>query len=61
MKNSVILEHYCPQEKLRPAYYQFVHHYNHGRYHLSLDLITPAEIYDDRYHQFMNQRARIKQ
>ena len=40
---------------------QFVHHYNHERYHESLDNVTPADMYYGRYHQIMDQRAMTKQ
>ena len=61
MKNVVKLEHYYSPEELERALCQFVHHYNHERYHESLDNITPADMYYGRYHQIMDQRAMIKQ
>jgi len=61
MKNGVKLEHYYSPEELERALCQFVHHYNHERYHESLDNITPADMYYGRYHQIMDQRAMIKQ
>ena len=61
MKNVVKLEHYYSPEELERALCQFVHHYNHERYHESLDHITLADRYYGRYHQIMDQRAMIKQ
>ena len=61
MKKVVKLEHYYSPEKLERVLCQFVHHYNHERYHESLDNITPADMYYGRYHQIMDQRAMIKQ
>ena len=40
---------------------QFVHHYNHERYHESLDNITPADMYFGRYQEVIDRRAMIKQ
>ena len=61
MKNVVKLEHYYLPGELEQAIGQFVHHYNHERYHESLDNITPADMYYGRYQQIMDDRAMIKQ
>lgn len=60
MKNVVKLEHYYYPSELENALKQFVHYYNHERYHESLDNITPADMYFGRYHEIMDRRARIK-
>ena len=39
----------------------FVQYYNQGRYHESLDNVTPTDMYYGRYHEIINQRAQIKQ
>jgi len=38
----------------------FVDHYNHGRYHESLDNLTLADVYFGRGHAILLKRARIK-
>jgi len=60
MKNVIKLEHYYLPGELEQALEQFVHHYNHERYHESLDNVTPADMYHGRYHQIMDERAMIK-
>jgi len=60
MKNVVKLEHYYYPWELENAINQFVHYYNHQRYHESLDNITPADMYFGRYHEIMDRRAIIK-
>ena len=43
MKNVVKLEqYYCPW-KLEKAIEEWVHHYNHGQYHESLDNVIPDD------------------
>ena len=38
----------------------FVEHYNHRRYHESLDNLTPAEVYFGRGDTILNTRRHIK-
>jgi len=45
MKNVVKLEHYYFPWELENAIAQWVAHYNHERYHESLDTVTPADVY----------------
>ena len=61
MKNIVKLEHYYLPGELEKVIEQFVPYYNHQRYHESLDNVTPADMYYGRYHQIIDERARIKQ
>jgi putative transposase len=61
MKNVIKLEHhYCP-EQLNEALENFVHYYNHHRYHESLNNITPADVYFGKREQILKRREKIKQ
>ena len=60
MKNIIKLEHYFLPWELEQAIAKFVNHYNNHRYHESLDNVTPADMYDGRKSQIINQRERIK-
>ncbi len=60
MKNIVKLNHYfCPDE-LIDAVGDFVHYYNHKRYHESLDNVTPADVYWGKKEQILRRREKIK-
>lgn len=61
MKNVVKLEHYYCSEELSAAMSQFVHYYNHQRYHESLDNVTPGDVYFGRREQILKRREKIKQ
>ncbi|HJN21240.1 MAG TPA: IS3 family transposase, partial [Alphaproteobacteria bacterium] len=39
---------------------RFISHYNHHRYHESLQNLTPADVYFGRGDQILQQRERIK-
>jgi len=61
MKNIVLLDnYYCPQD-LTAQIAAFVEHYNHRRYHESLDNVTPADVYHGRAAHILEQRERIKE
>lgn len=60
MKNLVNLNNYfCPDE-LTEAIGNFVHYYNHERYHESLDNVTPADVYWGKNEQILQRREKIK-
>jgi len=60
MKNVIKLEHYYFPWELEKAIAEWVNHYNHERYHESLDNVTPADVYEGRRNDILDQRAIIK-
>ena len=60
MKNVIKLEHYYFPWELEKAIAGWVNHYNHERYHESLDNVTPADVYEGRRNDILDQRAIIK-
>jgi transposase InsO family protein len=60
MKNVVKLENYYSPGELERAIARFVEHYNHRRYHESLDNVTPADAYFGRRREILMRRERIK-
>ena len=61
MKNVVKLDHYYCPEELYKALKDFVHYYNHRRYHKSLDNVTPADVYFGKREKILKRREKIKQ
>ena len=60
MKNVVKLENYYYPWQLEKAIADWVVHYNHERYHESLDNVTPSDLYQGREDDILDQRAVIK-
>jgi transposase InsO family protein len=60
MKNVVKLEQYYFPWELEKATGEWVHHYHHERYHESLDNVTPADVYEGRQNNILDQRALVK-
>jgi hypothetical protein len=60
MKNRILLENYFLPDALECQIKAFVEHYNHRRYHESLDNVTPADAYFGRAATIIKQRERIK-
>ena len=60
MKNRVLLEHYYLPGDLERQIEAFVQHYNHHRYHESLNNVTPADVYFDRAETILREREKIK-
>ena len=60
MKNVIKLEHYYFPWELENAIAEWVQHYNHDRYHESLDNVTPVDVYEGRRNDILDQRAIIK-
>lgn len=60
LKNRVLLENYFLPGDLHQQIEAFVEHYNHCRYHESLDNVTPADTYFGRAPAIIKRRERIK-
>ena len=60
LKNRILLENYFLPGDLEGQIETFVEHYNHRRYHESLDNVTPADAYFGRAQTIIKQRERIK-
>ena len=45
---------------LKKANADWVDHYNHERYHESLDNVTPADLFKGRRNDILDQRALVK-
>ena len=61
MKNVVKLEHYYFPWELEQAIAQWVAHYNHHRYHESLNNVTPADVFFGHQQEILSRRESIKQ
>jgi RNA-directed DNA polymerase len=60
LKNRILLDNsYLPGD-LEQRIAAFVTHYNHDRYHESLDNLTPADVYFGRGPDILQERNRIK-
>ena len=60
LKNRVLLENYFLPGDLKASIETFVTHYNHQRYHESLNNVTPADVYFERDKVIFLERERIK-
>jgi len=60
LKNRILLENYFFPEDLKAQIEAFVDHYNHQRYHESINNLTPADVYFGRGQAILQQRERIK-
>ena len=61
LKNRILLENYFLPGDLEAQIEAFVDHYNHQRYHESLNNVTPADVYFGRDKAILKQPKRIKQ
>jgi putative transposase len=61
LKNRLLLENYYLPGDLEAQIEAFVAHYNHWRYHESLNNLTPADVYFGRGQVVLVERERIKQ
>ncbi|MBC8718571.1 IS3 family transposase [Ochrobactrum sp. Marseille-Q0166] len=60
LKNRILLENYFFKQDLEAQIAAFVDHYNHRRYHESLDNLTPADVDFRRGQTILIERERIK-
>jgi putative transposase len=60
LKNRILLENYYLPGDLQAEIETFVEHYNHRRYHESLDNLTPVDVYTGQGEAIRLQRQRIK-
>jgi transposase InsO family protein len=60
LKNRILLENYYLPGDLKAQIERFVEHYNHHRYHESLNNLTPADVYFGRGQTILLERERIK-
>jgi putative transposase len=60
LKNRILLENYYLPGDLEAQIATFIDHYNHRRYHESLENLTPADVYFGRGPAILLERARIK-
>ena len=60
LKNVIKLENYYSPEELERAVAKFVHHYNHHRYHESINNCTPAQVYFNEAARVLEKRKRTK-
>jgi transposase InsO family protein len=60
LKNRILLENYYLPGDLEAQVARFVDHYNHRRYHESLDNLTPADVYAGRGPKILQRREAIK-
>ena len=60
LKNRILLENYFLPGDLEAQITAFVDHYNHQRYHESLNNLTPADVYHGRGAKILKMREEIK-
>lgn len=60
LKSRILLENYYLPGDLERAVADFGEHYNHRRYHESLDNVTPADVYFGRGARILRRREEIK-
>jgi putative transposase len=60
LKNRILLENYYLPGDLETQIAAFIEHYNHRRYHESLENLTPADVYFGKGQAILLERARIK-
>jgi transposase InsO family protein len=61
LKDRILLNHYYLPEELERQIDAFVHHYNTGRYHESLNNLTPYDVFTGQGSAILQERRRIKE
>ena len=61
LKNRILLDNYFYPADLNAQIETFVDHYNHQRYHESINNLTPVDVYFGRGQTILMKRERIKQ
>lgn len=61
MKNTIKLQNYYFPGELEQEIAAFVDHYNHQRFHESLDNLTPADVYHGRAKEVLTLRNELKE
>lgn len=61
LKNRILLDNYYMPGDLEAAIGRFVDHYNHRRYHESLNNLTPVDVYFGRSQSIIEKRKKIKE
>ena len=59
-KNRILFDNYYLPGDIQRQVGAFVEHYNHVRYHESIDNLTPADVYFGRAEMYLAKRLRIK-
>ena len=60
MKNVVKLQNYYYPWELEVELKQFISYYNNERYHESIDNVTPADVFFNRYREVLDNRKKVK-
>lgn len=60
LKNRILRENYFLPGDLDAQIVAFIDHYNHQRYHESLNNVTPSDVYFGRDKAILQQGERIK-
>ncbi|GJM01471.1 MAG: transposase [Methyloligella sp.] len=60
LKNRILLENYFLPGDLKAQIGKFVDHYDHHRYHESLNNLTPSDVYFGRAQSILQKKERIK-
>ena len=60
LKNTILLQNYYLPGELENEIQQFIHYYNHERYHESLENLTPADVFYGRGKEILDRRQKIK-
>lgn len=60
LKDRSLLENYFLPGDLKAHIAAFVGHYNHQRYHETMNNVTPADVYTGRGHKILLEREKVK-